>query len=853
MKSGYQATLPKRHLSENPRRLHGKSYLRSFTDYYNEVAPRECIQTDSRLTSTKAGVHTIQVPADSPSTVKSPGTEGASFYVFCTSDKTPPDGHVATGVSISKSKPKGRNYTFRLSTPCICVKLVQRRANLPFCHKSQFYRRKTMKTTKHLLILIYLSVLLSLTTFTSGAVAQTQKPLQEQDKGPDPAWCEPGASDALRNGSFEEVDGSGRIANWTIAGYKASRSKADPPGPKDGVYFAAIDAGDNLESTTLYQDVEGLEPGHSYEFTIYAIRGPNDSGSVTVGAQYIDSNGNPVGTSVEKSVTATNNWAQYTLDLGPAPKEASFIRIMANAGGKGNGRYLSVDAACMYEDASRSYDWGDLPDTFDTTEDKNGPSHEISPDLYLGPCVDAESDGQPDTYAGEDGAGSGHGDDGNEGTKVEGKCAEPGDDEDGVTLSTPMIPGTKACFKVTAHNGTKSEGILHAWIDWNGDGDFDNGSGDADPGEFYYLRIIPPDTDWADKELCISVPSDANLSANAAFMRFRLTPRKLESKGWKGPGDIGEVEDYWRPLATLGDYVWYDTNANGIQDTGEAGIQGIKAELYQSKDCTGNSIASTTTDSNGNYSFSGLIPGIYSLKFVIPTGYIFSKPNQGNDDTKDSDVNRTTGCVENVNATPTHRDMTIDAGLYPSSSHVFDPATGRKTVSYNGGDVYEWTQVWMNNSNTASTLTVIKDPIPPNSTYVPGSLVCNATGASATLTCNYDQANDEIVWEGTIAPDPGATNANDAQNEVVITFNTTTTGPSVNIACANWDENGDGLVDQNDPNVSSNAPMCTNAADSSTVGTNVVPEPRTILLLLFGIVVLAWYVWSRSDAQRHTL
>jgi len=148
---------------------------------------------------------------------------------------------------------------------------------------------------------------------------------------------------------------------------------------------------------------------------------------------------------------------------------------------------------------------------------------------------------------------------------------------------------------------------------------------------------------------------------------------------------------------------------------------------------------------------------------------------------------------------------------------------------------------------------VIRDPIPANSTYVAGSLTCDATGASTTTRCVYDSTHNEIVWEGTIAPDPGATNADEAQNEVVITFSTTTTGQSVNTACAQWDENGDGLVDQNDPNVSSNAPICTNAADSASVAPNSVPEPSTIFSVLLGIMALAWYALHRRDTRGHTM
>ena len=63
--------------------------------------------------------------------------------------------------------------------------------------------------------------------------------------------------------------------------------------------------------------------------------------------------------------------------------------------------------------------------------------------------------------------------------------------------------------------------------------------------------------------------------------------------------------------ASLGDRVWVDTNHNGLQDSGEAGLSGVSVTLAgagadglfgTSDDIT----RSTTTDSAGNYLFSSL-------------------------------------------------------------------------------------------------------------------------------------------------------------------------------------------------------------------------------------------------------
>ncbi|MDV7390389.1 hypothetical protein RZS08_03505, partial [Arthrospira platensis SPKY1] len=99
------------------------------------------------------------------------------------------------------------------------------------------------------------------------------------------------------------------------------------------------------------------------------------------------------------------------------------------------------------------------------------PRHLIYPDLYLGSSVDGEEDGQPEAMAGM----MENGDDGNTGTPVIGVQETEGDDEDGIRLASPMIPGYPAMIVVDAVNNTEESAVLQAWIDFNGNGQFDQG------------------------------------------------------------------------------------------------------------------------------------------------------------------------------------------------------------------------------------------------------------------------------------------------------------------------------------------------------------------------------------------
>jgi LPXTG-site transpeptidase (sortase) family protein len=101
---------------------------------------------------------------------------------------------------------------------------------------------------------------------------------------------------------------------------------------------------------------------------------------------------------------------------------------------------------------------------------------------------------------------------------------------------------------------------------------------------------------------------------------------------------------------------------------------------------------------------------------------------------------------------------------------IFDPPTGRKTYNPAGLPQLEWKLVWINNTNSSAVDAQISDAIPDGTTYVAGSVSCVANGSSRTDTCDYDAVEDAIFWSGEIGPDRGATDEDDALNEVVITF-----------------------------------------------------------------------------------
>ncbi len=86
----------------------------------------------------------------------------------------------------------------------------------------------------------------------------------------------------------------------------------------------------------------------------------------------------------------------------------------------------------------------------------------------------------------------------------------------------------------------------------------------------------------------------------------------------------------------IGDFVWYDTNHDGVQDPGEAGINGVQVKLYRDN---GDGLFNTTTDTlvgtqttsgGGKYLFQNLSPASYFVDVVdstVPAGYILTTAN----------------------------------------------------------------------------------------------------------------------------------------------------------------------------------------------------------------------------------
>ena len=188
-------------------------------------------------------------------------------------------------------------------------------------------------------------------------------------------------------------------------------------------------------------------------------------------------------------------------------------------------------------------DFGDAPSQYGTTISEDGARHEADDSLTLGVALDEELDGTPSTNA--------NGDDVDR--------ALP-DDEDGLldpATDLRLTEGATPTVRVNVHNETGSEATLYGWIDYNGDGLFDNATERA--------SITVPDATTG--VVVLDFPTVPLGTAGTTYARFRLST-DVAAANPTGYAADGEVEDYVVRISvpSTGSVNWYqkisDTEGN---------------------------------------------------------------------------------------------------------------------------------------------------------------------------------------------------------------------------------------------------------------------------------------------------
>src|SRR4051812_42873401 len=90
---------------------------------------------------------------------------------------------------------------------------------------------------------------------------------------------------------------------------------------------------------------------------------------------------------------------------------------------------------------------------------------------------------------------------------------------------------------------------------------------------------------------------------------------------------------------TIGDFVWHDTNRDGIQNPGEPGINGVTVWLKQGSTILATTSTATHLGQAGYYQFTGVCLGSYSVEVdasTLPPDYTPTSSFAGGDDSLDS-------------------------------------------------------------------------------------------------------------------------------------------------------------------------------------------------------------------------
>ena len=209
----------------------------------------------------------------------------------------------------------------------------------------------------------------------------------------------------------------------------------------------------------------------------------------------------------------------------------------------------------------------------------------------------------------------------------------------GVTNSAARITGS--VYNDKDQSGTLTagdaglEGItIKVYTDPNGDGNPADGAlvdiTTTDSGGYYeflnlatnYYVIVETDPDGyassapANNRLALNVNSLTTFSNNYFFDYLVV------------------VTNY----ASVSGHVWFDSNQNGAHDNGEPGVTNAFVELVQDVNTNGladlgePAVASTYTDTDGLFTFSGVVPGSYVVRETDFFGWASTADSQGVND-----------------------------------------------------------------------------------------------------------------------------------------------------------------------------------------------------------------------------
>ncbi|WP_282078292.1 SdrD B-like domain-containing protein [Epibacterium ulvae] len=177
------------------------------------------------------------------------------------------------------------------------------------------------------------------------------------------------------------------------------------------------------------------------------------------------------------------------------------------------------------------------------------------------------------------------------------------------------------------------------------------------------------------------VATPIQAAAGVAIQCFVLTPISLAKGAIEAIGKaVGVVELDKDGAGEIKGQAFCDVDGNNRNDDNEGGVAGMTVELLAAD---GTVLASVLTVENGNYKFTGLAYGDYSVRFkqestsgkefveqdaAVSNNHFLWWSNEFQDDHRDSDVDIETGVSQPITIDWWNRSHTVDSGLKNTTS-----------------------------------------------------------------------------------------------------------------------------------------------------------------------------------------
>lgn len=301
------------------------------------------------------------------------------------------------------------------------------------------------------------------------------------------------------------------------------------------------------------------------------------------------------------------------------------------------------------------------------------------------------------------------------------------------------------------------------WEDINGDGiqqDDEPGIADAqinlshtvsglwnttsDQNGFYQFTNIPSG------QLSLSI----NTPSGYSFTIVNAAAPELDNDFGDGPvevtllngGQIDTLDAGFVRYSSIGDYVWEDTNMDGIQDSVELGIPGVTVYL---KDELGAVLDSTNTDEDGLYIFDELVPSTYLISLVVDTFLTLTPSGDGTN--IDSDSN---GIFDGTSITTlpillgsNENLINIDFGLFYLPIEI----GGATWIDSNNDGIYQFEEPFI--SNIAVSLYDNNDSLIDETLSDEGGIFLFSGNPAGDYYLNFDLPDGHIFTLANIGDD----------------------------------------------------------------------------------------------------